>query len=278
MASFSSLPRGAWFSLALVAALGLASVAVVPETSQAVVLRMGQPARTVNRFVPGAPSGAGLTWRIPFVERIVWMDRGVQRLTNERQEVRSADQQTLLVDTDAAFRVIDPVRTVRTAGSNERAVDQLKAILPTLLREELGGQPAAAILTPGGGGALARVRAALDAKARAYGVQVIDVRIAAAALPQTGLESAMARMQLDREQRASLEQSRGSAETQAIITDARVRAARIYAESFGKDPAFYDFYRAMKSYDTVFGNSANKDASTIVLSPDSEYLRQFKGK
>ena len=106
---------------------------------------------------------------------------------------------------------------------------------------------------------------------------MIDLRIAAAALPEPGMQAALARMQLDREQRASLEQSRGSAETQAIIQDAKVRAAQIYAQSYGQDPGFYDFYRAMKSYEAVFGRADGKDKSTIVLSPDNEYLKQFRG-
>lgn len=263
---------------AFLAALGLASVVMVPETSQAVVLRMGQPDRVINPFRPGGHSGAGLDWRIPFAERIVWVDRNLQRFTSENQQVRSADEQVLDLDIDTTYRVFAPVRMVRTVGTQDRLVDQLKAILPALLREELGAQGANAMLAPGAGGATARVRAALDAKARAYGAQVVDLRIAAAKLPEPGMQAALARMQLDREQRASLEQSHGSAETQAIIAEAKVRAAQIYAQSYGQDPQFYDFYRAMKSYEAVFANPANKDGSTIVLSPDSEYLRQFGGK
>lgn len=270
--------RGPLFLAALVGALGLASVVMVPETSQAVVMRMGEPNRVINAFRPGTRSGAGLEWRIPFAERIVWVDRNLQRFTSAAEQVRSQDEQVLNLDIDITYRVFAPVRLVGTVGSQDRLVDQLKAILPALLREELAAQSANAMLAPGAGGATARLRAALDAKARAYGAQVVDLRIAAASLPEPGMQAALARMELDREQRASLEQSRGSAETQAIIADAKVRAAQIYAQSYGQDPAFYDFYRAMKSYETVFANPANKDAATIVLSSDDEYLRQFRGK
>lgn len=266
------------FLAALAGALGLASVVMVPETSQAVVLRMGQPDRVINAFRPGGKSGAGLEWRIPFVERIVWVDRNLQRFTSASEQVRSNDEQVLNLDIDTTYRVFAPVKLVSTVGSQDKLVDQLKAILPALLREELGAHSANTLLAPGAGGATARLRAALDAKARAYGAQVIDLRIAVAALPEPGLQAALARMQLDREQRASLEQSRGSAETQAIIADAKVRAAQIYAQSYGQDPAFYDFWRAMKSYEAVFANPSNKDGTTIVLSSDSEYLRQFRGK
>lgn len=275
--TFAAWRRPLFFA-ALAAAFGLASVVVVPETSQAVILRMGQPERVINAFGKKGGSGAGLAWRIPFAEHVVWVGRDLQRFTAERQEVRSADQQVLQLDLDATYRVYAPVTMVRTAQSEAKLTDQLKAILPALLREELGGQTANALLSPGAGGALERVRAALDAKARSYGAQVIDVRIAAAALPEAGMESALSRMQLDREQRASLEQQRGSEETQRIVADARVGSAQIYADSFGQDPDFYDFYRAMKSYEALFGKADSKDGSTIVLSPDNEYLRQFKGR
>lgn len=274
--NLSAWRRPAFFA-ALVAAFGLASVVAVPETSQAVVMRLGKPDRVINAYRADGQSGAGLEWRIPFAERIVWVDRNLQRFTSEAQQVRSADQQVLNLDLDATYRVFAPVRLVDTVGSQDKLVDQLKAILPALLREQLGGQSANVLLAPGAGGTLARVRAALDVKARAYGAQVIDLRIAAAALPEPGMQAALARMQLDREQRASLEQSRGSAETQAIIQDAKVRAAQIYAQSYGQDPGFYDFYRAMKSYEAVFGRADGKDKSTIVLSPDNEYLKQFRG-
>lgn len=268
--------RPAFFA-ALIGAFALASVVAVPESSQAVVMRLGKPDRVINAFRADGQSGAGLQWRIPFAERIVWVDRNFQRFTSEAQQVRSADQQVLDLDIDTTYRVFAPVRLVSTVGGQDKLVDQLKAILPALLREELGGQNANVLLAPAAGGATARVRAALDAKARAYGAQVIDLRIAAASLPEPGLQAALARMQLDREQRASLEQSRGSAETQAIIQDAKVRAAQIYAQSYGQDPEFYDFFRAMKSYETIFATAQGKDQSTIVLSPDNEYLKQFKG-
>ncbi len=275
-ANLQAWRRPAFFA-ALLGAFALASVVAVPETSQAVVMRLGKPDRVINLYRADGRSGAGLEWRIPFAERIVWVDRNFQRFTSEAQQVRSADEQVLNLDLDTTYRVYAPVRLVNTVGDQAKLVDQLKAILPALLREELGGQSANVLLAPGAGGTLARVRAALDAKARAYGAQVVDLRIAAATLPEPGMQAALARMQLDREQRASLEQARGSAETQAIIQDAKVRAAQTYAQSYGQDPEFYDFYRAMKSYEAVFARPENKDGSTIVLSPDNEYLKQFKG-
>ncbi|MFN9377242.1 MAG: SPFH domain-containing protein, partial [Novosphingobium sp.] len=126
--------------------------------------------------------------------------------------------------------------------------------------------------------AMSQIKENLDRQAREYGAQVIDVRIQRADLPAGALESALARMQAAREQEATTIQAQGQKQAQLITSEAEARATQIYANAFGKDPAFYDFYRAMKSYDATFANQANKGSSTIILSPDNEYLRQFKGR
>ena len=104
-------------------------------------------------------------------------------------------------------------------------------------------------------------------------------RIKRADLPEgTPLESAFVSMQAARQQEATTIRAQGQRNAQIVSADADAKAAQIYAESFGKDPGFYDFYRAMQSYDATFANAANKSASTIILSPDNDYLRQFKGR
>jgi membrane protease subunit HflC len=119
------------------------------------------------------------------------------------------------------------------------------------------------------------IRKGLDREAREYGAQVIDVRIKRADLPEGALESAFARMEAGRRQEAVTIEAQGQKQAQLIQAQAEADAAKTYAEAFGKDPVFYDFYRAMQSYDRTF---ANKDgATTILLSPDNDYLRQFKG-
>ncbi|MEL0210314.1 MAG: SPFH domain-containing protein, partial [Novosphingobium sp.] len=116
--------------VALVAAASC--VKVVDETTQAVVIRLGQPERVVNRFKPNADfgqTGAGLVWRIPFVEQVIEVDKRILDLDMERQQVLSADQRRLEVDAFARFRIIDPVRMVQTAGTTERVAEQLQPIL-----------------------------------------------------------------------------------------------------------------------------------------------------
>jgi len=166
---------------------------------------------------------------------------------------------------------------VRSVGTVENVEAQLSPILSSVLRQELGRRSFASLLTAERGTTMHNIRTLLDKEAREYGAQVIDVRIKRADLPDgTPLESAFTRMQTAREQEAATIKAQGLKEAQIIRAEADAQAAKIYAQSFGKDPEFYDFYRAMQSYDTTFGS---KDStSSIILSPDNEYLKQFRGR
>ncbi|HET9628044.1 MAG TPA: protease modulator HflC [Novosphingobium sp.] len=271
-------------ALALVAGIVvlLSFFTIVPETEQAVVVRFGEPVRVINRFRPGADfgsTGAGLIFRIPVAERLVRIDKRVLSVDMDRQQVLSTDQQRIEVDAYARFRIIDPVRMVRSAGTTERVEEQLQPILSSVLRQELGKRTFQSLLTAERGQAMKNIREGLDREAREYGAQVIDVRIKRADLPDgTPLESAFARMSAARQQEATTIIAEGQKNAQIIRAEAEATAAKIYAEAFNKDPVFYDFYRAMQSYDTTFSNPKNAGQSTILLSPESDYLRQFKGK
>ncbi len=259
----------------------MSSVVIVPETQQVVVVRLGEPVRKINAFRPNVDfgqTGAGISWRLPFIEQLVWVDKQLLSFPMERQLVLSSDQLRLQVDAYARFRIIDPVKMVKTAGSVDRVISQLQPIMTSVLRQELGKRTFQSLLTAERGVAMTQIRKNLDQQARAYGAQVIDVRIKRADLPEGALESAFARMQAAREQEATTIQARGQMQAQLITSDAEAQAAEIYAKSYGQDPAFYDFYRAMRSYEATFANPGNKGGSTIILSPENDYLRQFKGR
>ncbi|MFT4027821.1 MAG: protease modulator HflC [Novosphingobium sp.] len=282
-------PQALWREYRVAAVLGiavliavLASMVVVPETQQAVVVRLGEPVRVINRFKPNADygqTGAGVEFRLPFFETLVRIDRRVMALDMDRQQVLSIDRRPLEVDAFARFRIIDPVKMVRTAGTTDRVNDQLKPILASVLRQELGKRTFQSLLTAERGAAMKEIREGLDREARQYGAQVIDVRIKRADLPDgTPLESAFVRMTADRAQVATTITAEGQKQAQIVRADAAAEAARIYAASYNKDAAFYDFYRAMQSYRSTFADPNNKSGSAIVLSPDNDYLRQFRGK
>ena len=256
------------------------TIIVVPETQQAVIIRAGEPMSVVNRFKPKVPygqTGAGIWYRIPLVDRVQYVDKRVLDLDMQPQQVLSTDQLRLEVDAYARYRIIDPVKLVRTVGTVENVELQLSPIFSSVLRQELGRRSFASLLTPERGRTMHNIRDTLDKEAREYGAQVIDVRIKRADLPQgTPLQSAFARMQSARQQEAATIRAGGLKDAQIIRATADAEAARIYAQSFGKDPDFYDFYRAMQSYEATFGSTESQ--STIILSPDNDYLRQFRGK
>ena len=266
-------------AIAVFAIALMSSIVVVPETMQAVIVRTGEPVRVINRFRPNADfgsTGAGIVLRIPVLERVVWIDKRVLDVDMQAQQVTSADQRRLEVDAYARFRIIDPVKMVETAGSVERVAEQLQPILNSVLRQELGKRSFQSLLTADRGAAMEQIKEGLDRQAREYGAQVIDVRIKRADLPDGApLESAFTRMQTARNQEAATIRAQGEKAAQIIRAQAEADASKTYADAFNKDADFYDFYRAMQSYDATF---AAKDGSTsIVLSPDNAYLRQFRG-
>jgi membrane protease subunit HflC len=282
---FRRHPLASGFAAFLLLVLLLSSVAVVPETSQGVISRFGKPVRIVNRYKDGEQfggRGAGLAFRIPFAENLVWIDKRVRDIDMERQQVLSTDQLRLEVDAFARYRIVDPLRMYITArGSEDRVEAALRPILGSQLRNELGKRPFASLLSPEREGAMENIRAGLNRVARQYGVDIVDVRIKKADLPDgSPLDSAYDRMRTARLQESRSIRAEGSKRAQIIRAEADAEAARIYAAAFGKDPQFYDFYRAMQSYQATFlPNGQGKSGQTnIILSPNNSYLKEFTGR
>ena len=252
------------------------SVYIVPEEEQVVIVRTGEPQGTVN--TEGGKLGPGPYLRLPFLDRVVRIEKRLLDLEMRDEEVLSNDQQRLLVDAYARFRITDPVRMVQRAGTTEGVRTALEPILNSVLRQELGRRTFQAMLTAERGSALENVRNNLDRQARQYGAEVVDVKITRTDLPDAPLQSAFSRMESDRQREARTIRAGGARDARIIRAEADAEAARIYAASFGKDPKFYDFYRAMQSYDATFASENGEAASSIILSPDNEYLQQFRGR
>jgi len=168
------------------------------------------------------------------------------------------------------------------ARSEQNVSEQLQPILGSALRNELGRQPFAALLSPERGQMMGNIRTALDRVAIQYGAQIVDVRIKRADLPEGTLDSAYERMRTARQQEARSIQAQGMKQAQIIRAEADAEAAATYAQAFNQDPDFYDFYRAMQSYEQSFisqGTAENpRGRTSIILSPNNEYLRQFRGQ
>ncbi|PWL25663.1 MAG: protease modulator HflC [Altererythrobacter sp. XM-24bin4] len=267
-------------SIFMLIALAFSSLFVVSEDEQAVIIRTGEPHSVVNIYRPDVPFGetkAGIWWRIPIVDNVQMVDRRVLDLDMEQQEVLTSDQQRLQVDAYARFRIIDPVQMIENAGTEENVALQLAPILTSVLRQELGRRTFASLLTAERGTAMQRIRDTLDTQARQYGAQVIDVQIKRADLPEgTPLTAAFTRMQSDRQEEAETIRAQGRKNAQIIRAEAEAAAASTYADAYGKDPEFYDFYRAMESYRRTFEQGTGE--SSMVLDQDSEYFRQFRGR
>ncbi len=269
------------FGVIVALVLLTSTFAVVPEDKQALVLRFGEIQGQKNVYDPKEDfgrSGAGPLIRVPFVDSLVFINKKVMGVNMERQQVLSTDQQRLQVDAFARFRITNPVRMYTAIRTEERLTEQLKTILGSSLRNELGKRTFASLLSAERGAVMENIQKALNVEARKYGAEVIDVRIKRADLPEgPTLEAAYNRMRTARQQEAITIRAEGQKEAQIIRGNADGEAARIYAASFGKDPEFYDFYRAMQSYRQTFLGEGNKGTTSIVLSPDNDYLRRFRG-
>jgi modulator of FtsH protease HflC len=281
---FRRHPLGSAIVAVLAIVLVLASFPIVPETKQAVVVRFGKPERILNRYQLGRPigtAGAGLSYRIPFVDEIVWIDKRVLAVDMQPQLVLSTDQRRLMVDAFARYRIVDPLLMYIRATTEENLQTQLQTILRSEVRNELAKQQFAALLSPERQGVMDDVRTALNVQASKFGVQIVDVRIKKTDLPDgTPLQSAFESMRTARLQEARSIRAQGAKQAQIIRAQADADAAKTYAASFGKDADFYDFYRAMQSYQTTFiGDGQEKAApTTIILSPQNDYLKEFTGR
>ena len=270
--------RALLFFLTLAVLIVLSSVVVVQENEQVVIERLGQPVRVVNRFRPDGASGAGVVLKLPFIEQAVHLNRGLKGYSSGAQKVRSADGQELLVDTDVTYRIIDPVRLVGRLGSADKLDRELALALPALLGARLGSLSAAAIALPGNGGAAQLLRADLDARARALGVQVIDLRIGRVMPGEAALQMTYEIMQARHLREVDEIAARQIASARQTRAEVAAEAAAIMQDSAGKDPEFYDFFRALRSYTYVFENPDAKNPPTIVIPPNSSYLRHFNGE
>lgn len=259
------------------AVLASMTLTIVPETHQALVLRYGQIERVVNPYRDNqrfGGTGAGLMARVPFLEQVQLIDKRLRTVKLDGQPVLSTDQNRIQVDAYARYRITNASRMYSSIGTVARLEDQLTTLLSSRLRNELGRRSFAQLLSPERDQVMTNIRRSLAADAARYGVVIADVRINRAELPAESRESAFERMRSAREQAATEIDSEGRRQAREITGQADADAARIYAESYGKDPEFYAFYRAMQSYEQTFA-SEGAGATTFVLPSNEGYLSEF---
>ena len=262
---------------------------MVNQTQQALVLQFGEPKRTIQE--------PGLKFKLPFIQEAVYYERRVLSLIpQDAEEVILADQKRLQVDAYARYRIEDPLLFFQTVRNEIGARARLESIIDSSVRRVLGRETLASILTGERESINGSIRDEVNQSVASLGIQIIDVRLRRADYPEATSQNIFNRMKSEREREAKEFRSTGEEEAQKIRADAEktrtvivaeakrqaqeVRgegdsnAIRIYAESFGRDPEFFSFYRSMEAYRKSIGESG----TSMVLSPNSSFFRYFKDK
>lgn len=274
--------------IAVLAFVGLSSVFIVTEVEKALVLRFGR--------VVDVKEEPGLAFKMPFVDEVVRYDDRILSRDVEPLEVTPSDDRRLVVDAFARYRIADvnQFRLAVGAGGEAAAERRLDSILRSKTREVLGSVSSNEILSSDRAALMLRIRNAAIAEARALGLEVIDVRLKRTDLPRENLQATFDRMRAEREREATDERARGREAAQRItaladrtvvelVSDANrqaeiiqgeadARRNAIFANAYGADPEFFEFYRSLSAY----RNALKGENSTLVLSPDSEFFNYLE--
>ncbi|MBA4011235.1 MAG: protease modulator HflC [Phenylobacterium sp.] len=266
---------------------------IVDQRKQAVIVRLGEPVRVIN--APGDPD-PGLKIKVPFVENVVMFDKRNLAIEAAQEEITASDQQRLVVDAFVRYRISNPLLYYRTLRDEQTASDRIERLVNSSLRQVLGTATSSEIISGRREALLAQTKKDVVARAEAsrLGIQIIDIRIKRADYPPQIQESVFRRMQTSRQQAAAQERALGEQEKREIIAGADKEVAitlatareqaettrgegdavrtRLFAQGFGKDPAFASFYRSMQAYEASLGQGD----TTMVLSPDSAFFKYFE--
>ncbi len=261
------------------------SLFVVKEINQAIVLQFGDPKKVIVQ--------PGLQVKIPFIQNVVFLDRRILNLDAPPEEVIASDQKRLIVDAYARFKIVDPLKFYISVGDERVARSRLSTIINSRIRSVLGKQSLATLLSEDRTKQMAIIQDGVNAEAQNFGIEIIDVRIKRADLPQANSEAIFKRMQTEREREAKEFRAKGAEmavtitstadkEVTVLLANAKKQSEimkgegdgqrnRIFANAFGKDPEFFAFYRAMIAYEkALIGGD-----TSLILSPDSDFFKFF---
>ena len=262
------------------------SLFIVQEINQAIVLQFGDPKKIISK--------AGLNFKLPFIQNVVFLDKRILNLDNEPQEVIAADQKRLIVDAIARFKIVDPLKFYISVANERVARSRLSTIINSRIRGVLGTQELATLLSTDRAKQMSIIQNDVNTEAKTLGIQIVDVRIKRADLPPANSDAIYKRMQTEREREAKEFRAQGAEIAQKIRStadkDVTVLLAnankkseimkgegdgqrnKIFAGAFGRDPQFFAFYRAMQAYETALIGGGD---TSMVLSPDSEFFKFF---
>jgi membrane protease subunit HflC len=261
------------------------SVFTVQQTEQALVVRFGKPVNVITE--------PGLYVKVPISDAVIPIDKRILDLENPSQEVIASDQKRLVVDAFARYRIKDALRFYQSVGTVQAANVQLTTLLNAALRRVLGEVTFIQVVRDEREALMGRIREQLDHEADGYGIQVVDVRIRRADLPEQNSQAVYQRMQTERQREAAEFRAQGGQKGQeiranadreatVIVAEANSKAEqirgegdadrnRLFAEAYGKDADFFAFYRSMNAYE----NGLKSSDTRFLLTPDSDFFRFF---
>ena len=271
--------------LAIIGATIFFSVFIVKEVNQAIVLQFGDPKRII--------SNPGLNFKIPFIQNVVYLDKRILNLDAPPEEVIASDQKRLIVDAFARFKIVDPLKFYISVGDERVARSRLATIINSRIRNVLGQEELQTLLSVDRIKQMELIKEGVNAEAQNFGINIVDVRIKRADLPQANSEAIFRRMQTEREREAKEFRAKGAEmavtitstadkEVTVLLADAEKKSEimkgegdgernKIFAEAFGRDPEFFAFYRAMQAYETALIGGE----TSLILSPESEFFKFF---
>ena len=259
----------------------------VQQTQQVLITQFGQPIRVIQE--------PGLNMKVPFIQNVIIFDRRLLDFEAPGEEIILGDQRRLIVDSFTRYSITDPLLFFQTVGATEAGIrGRLNSIVTSSLRRVLAGETLLGVLSADRGRIMGDIRRQVNEEARRFGIDVTDVRIRRADLPDENTQAILSRMQSERERvarearaegaevaariRAQAERDRtvllAEAEANAAIQrgTGEQEAIRIFAEAFQRDPEFFQFWRTMQAYREVFSTGESR----MVLTPDSDFFRYFR--
>ena len=241
--------------LVVIAVVIFQSLFVVQEISQAIVLQFGDPKKIVTK--------AGLNFKLPFIQNVVYLDRRILNLDNAPEEVIAADQKRLIVDAIARFKIVDPLKFYISVGNERVTRSRLSTIINSRIRSVLGKQELATLLSTDRAKQMSIIQNDVNNEAKNFGIEIVDVRIKRADLPPANSEAIYKRMQTERERVAKEFRAQGAEIAQkirstadkdvtVILANANKKSEimkgegdgernKIFADAFGRDPKFFAF-------------------------------------
>ncbi len=259
----------------------------VHQTQQVLITQLGDPIRVITT--------PGLHYKTPFIQSVITFDRRLLDYDAPGEEVILGDQRRLIVDSFTRYRITDPLVFYQTVGATEAGIrERLNSFVTSALRSVLGNEPLLSVLSADRARIMSEIRRQVNESSRQFGIEVVDVRIRRADLPEGNTQAILSRMQSERERvarearaegaevaqrvRAGAERERtvllaeAQAQSEILRGQGEQDAIRIFAEAFQRDPHFYQFWRTMQAYREAFGEGGTR----MVLTPDSEFFRYFR--